>query len=171
MILDGAKGIGALDVFLLMMCVVGAYALVEAPEVVRVGCVPGLFVGRVFLEQCSSIVPVAVSRTGSASGVMGVRIVLSAVAMVSARSAKRLLFVCEHVRVAMGGLCGGAMTCVDRCNGTVVQGVVSTPGELARGTPRGLTGGTPGSGAAWTRGSVTAGGCGGKGAGDMARVL
>ncbi len=115
--------------------------------------------------------PVAVSITGSASGVVGVWIVLSVVAVVVARSTKWLLCVHEHVRVAMGGSCGGVMTHVDRHNGTVVQGVVSTPEELSRGTPGGPAGGPRGSGASWIRGSVTAGRCGGEGAGEMACIL
>ena len=44
------------------------------------------------------------------------------------------------------------MTRVDPCNGTVVQGGVSTPGELAWVTYGGAAGCTPGSGASLTGG-------------------
>ncbi len=50
MILDGAKGVGALNAFLLRMRVVCADALAEPSKFVCVRSIPGLFVGRVLSE-------------------------------------------------------------------------------------------------------------------------
>ncbi len=49
-ILDGVKGVGAINAFLLRMHVVCANALAEPSEFVCVRSTPGLFVGPVFLE-------------------------------------------------------------------------------------------------------------------------
>ncbi len=51
----------------------------------------------------------------------------------------------EHVRMAIGGVDWGSVVWGDCCSATIVQGMMSTPGDWAWSTPGGAAGGTPGS--------------------------